>query len=64
MPTELELRLMEIVRAECAAAAARAHDDAGMRGLCAEGRWECALEAIRTLPLEPIANAMERDHDV
>ena len=33
-----------------------AYEDAGLRGLCAEGRWECALEAIRSLALTPSAD--------
>ncbi len=60
MLTERELRRMERVRAGCAAAAASAYEDAGMRGICAEGRWECALEAIRALNLERLANLEER----
>jgi hypothetical protein len=43
----------EAVRRACAEAAAGAYEDAGIRGLCAEGRWEVALEAIRRVDLEP-----------
>ena len=41
--------LAEAVRAACAEAALAAYEDAGFSGLCAEGRWECAVEAIRHL---------------
>jgi hypothetical protein len=41
----------ENVRAACLDAAIRAYEDAGIRGLCAEGRWEAALAAIRRLDL-------------
>jgi hypothetical protein len=39
--------LVETVRAACLEAALAAYEDAGIRGLCAEGRWEAALAAIR-----------------
>ncbi len=39
--------LIEAVRAACLNAALAAYEDAGIRGLCAEGRWEAALAAIR-----------------
>jgi len=48
--------LMERVRACCLAAAQAAYEDAGVRGLCAEGRWECALDAIRALKLSEISD--------
>ena len=48
-------RLAESVRAACLAAALEAHEDAGIRGLCPEGRWECAVGAIRALDVAEIA---------
>lgn len=44
-------RLAEAVRAACVEAALRAYEDAGLSGLCAEGRFECAVGALRTLDL-------------
>jgi hypothetical protein len=44
----------EAVRRACAEAAEGAYEDAGIRGLCAEGRWEIALEAIRRVDLDPV----------
>ena len=41
----------ETVRASCLDAALKAYEDAGICGLCAEGRWEAALAAIRNLEL-------------
>jgi hypothetical protein len=41
----------ETVRAACLSAARLAYEDAGIRGLCADGRWEAALTAIRQLDL-------------
>jgi hypothetical protein len=49
--------LAEAVRRACLDAALQAHEDAGLRGLCQEGRWECALESIRGLDLDAILNS-------
>jgi len=46
-----EERLAEAVRAACLSAAREAYEDAGLRGLCAEGRWEAARGAIATCDL-------------
>lgn len=46
--------LAALVRDACARAAAAAYEDAGVRGLCGEGRWEIALEAIRRLDLADV----------
>lgn len=45
------LALLEEARQACLAAALEAYEDAGLQGLCAEGRWERAIDAIRTLDL-------------
>ncbi|AGA27854.1 hypothetical protein [Singulisphaera acidiphila] len=49
-----DLRLAEEIRSACLRAALEAYEDGGLRGLCAEGRWEYALEAIRSLALVPL----------
>lgn len=49
---EKDHRLAENVRAACLAAAREAYEDAGLSGLCAEGRWEAALSAIQSLDLD------------
>jgi hypothetical protein len=46
--------LVEIVRAACLNAALAAYEDAGIRGLCTEGRWEAALTAIRHVDLSDV----------
>jgi hypothetical protein len=46
--------LAEAVRAACLNAALEAYEDAGIRGLCAEGRWEAALAAIRHVDLSGV----------
>ena len=45
--------LAEQVRAACIEAAVLAWEDAGLQGLCAEGRWEAAVGAMRSLRLPP-----------
>ena len=49
--------MVETVRAACLDAALEAYEDAGIRGLCAEGRWEAALAAIRHLNLSDVLEA-------
>lgn len=43
--------LAEAVRKACVEAALQAYEDAGLQGLCHDGRWECAIEAIRGLDM-------------
>jgi hypothetical protein len=50
------LRLLDSVRVACIEAALAAYEDAGVQGLCAEGRWEAAIEAIRRLDLNGLQN--------
>jgi pentatricopeptide repeat protein len=49
---EIERRLAQAVRDACLRAALEAHEDAGVRGLCQEGRWEAAVGAIQSMDLE------------
>ena len=58
---ERTLHLAEGVRSACLRAALDAYEDAGLRGLCAEGRWECALDAIRSLALTPLLRPDETE---
>ena len=51
--TERQLRdLAERVRRACLTAAVEAYEDAGLRGVCGDGRWERARRAIAELDLE------------
>ncbi|MBI3571132.1 MAG: acetyltransferase [Gammaproteobacteria bacterium] len=54
-------RLAEAVRQACLKAAQEAYESAGISGLCEEGRWECAVAAIRSLDLEAVINAVQDD---
>lgn len=44
----------ETVRQACIAAALAAYEDAGVLGLCAEGRWEAAISAMQSLDLRAL----------
>jgi hypothetical protein len=47
-------RVAEKVRAACVQAALEGYEQAGMDGLCHEGAWEAAIDAIRGLNLDRI----------
>lgn len=46
--------LTELVRQACIEAALEAYESGGISGLCAEGRRELAIEAIRCMDLRPL----------
>ena len=50
----------ERIRSAVLEAALAAYEDAGLRGLCEEGRWEAAVDAMRSLDLAPILEAVGR----
>jgi hypothetical protein len=59
-PEELNVDAAEAVRRACIDAAERAYEDAGVRGLCPEGRWEAALGAMRALDPGAVIDAMDK----
>jgi hypothetical protein len=52
--------LAKRIRDACLEAVLEAYEDAGMQGLCAEGRWEVAVGALRTLDVAPLLRRIER----
>ena len=46
--------LAKRIRDACLEAVLQAYDDAGIQGLCAEGRWEVAVGALKTVELAPL----------
>ena len=51
--SEIDRQLLaERVRTACVHAALTAYEDAGLSGLCAEGRWEYTIGVLRQLDLE------------
>jgi hypothetical protein len=55
--------IAEAVRTACVDTAIEAYEDAGLRGLCDEGRWEYAIAAIRRLDLRALKMLAEASHD-
>jgi len=47
-------RIAEAVKTACLKAAVEAYEHAQMSGLCHEGAWDCALDAIRGLDVETV----------
>jgi hypothetical protein len=58
-PSDSPLNIAEAVRAACLKAALQAYEDAGISGLCQEGRWESAVAAIRDLDLDRVLHSLE-----
>lgn len=54
LPARDPRELAEAVRRACIEAALEAHEAAGVSGLCQEGRWEAAIEAVRSLDLSAL----------
>jgi|GEM_PF-559485 len=52
-------QLAETIRAACIQAALDGYEDASMSGLCHEGAWECAIDAIRSLDINAILEQMQ-----
>jgi hypothetical protein len=46
--------LAKRIRDACLEALLQAYEDAGVQGLCAEGRWEVAVGALKTVDLAPL----------
>lgn len=52
--------IAEAVRRACVDAALEAYEDAQIRGLCREGAWEVAIEAVRSLDVAAVIAAAEK----
>ncbi len=53
-------KVAEAVRQACVEAALDAYEDAQVRGLCREGAWEVAIDAVRMLDVAAVIAAAER----
>ena len=54
MPTQEPEQLADAVRAACIQAALDGYQRAQIAGLCQEGAWECAVDAMRMIDLKAI----------
>ncbi len=52
--SDLTDQVAYLVREACVRAALEAYEHAGLGGLCAEGRWELAVDAMRSLDLDGV----------
>ena len=52
--------LAKRIRGAYLQAVVQAYEDAGVQGLCAEGRWEAAVGALRTLDPAPLLREFQR----
>ncbi len=52
--------LAKLIRKACLDAVLQAYEDAGIQGLCAEGRWEAAISALRTVELAPLLRELQQ----
>jgi hypothetical protein len=53
-----QVRIAESTKAACLKAAIEAYEDAKMRGLCQEGAWDLAVDAIKTLDVEQVLESL------
>lgn len=58
IPKETLLALAEAVRETCVRAALDGYEQAGMSGLCGEGRWEMAVDAMQSMKLDDVVQAI------
>lgn len=59
MRDEQQRRLAQAVREACVEAALKSYEEAGISGLCYEGRWECAIDTMRNLDLAALLEQPE-----
>lgn len=51
-----DFALAESIRRAVIQAGEAAYEDAGIQGLCAEGRWEAAIAAMKTVDLRSLVD--------
>ena len=56
--------LAKRIRDACLEAVLQAYEDAGVQGLCAEGRWEAAVGALKTVELAPLFVSSNTRHHI
>jgi hypothetical protein len=61
-PIDEWLRLAETIRAACITTALEGYEDASIHGLCHEGAWECAIDAMRVLDLQALLAQPSDEH--
>ena len=57
------LRIADAVRAACVQTALEGYEHAGLSGLCGEGRWEMAVDSMRSLNLADVIHELGKYPD-
>lgn len=57
---EEKLKIAETVRSECIREALEAYEYAKLKGLCEEGAWESAVDAMKNFKLENIIDKLSK----
>ena len=57
---DVHMQRAATMRQACMTVALQAYEEAGISGLCHEGRWAYAVDAMRGLPLRPLVEALLR----
>ena len=47
------------IKNDCVKTLLEAYEDAGLQGLCAEGRWEAAIGALRALDVAHVVHEFQ-----
>ena len=55
------MEIAQAVRSACVTAALEGYERAQIAGLCQEGAWEVAVDAMRMLDLKTVLQAMTED---
>jgi hypothetical protein len=58
---EDQRRIAQAVREACVRAALEGYEQAGLSGLCDEGRWEMAIDSIRSLDVDALLHEVARE---
>ena len=56
---EHDQRIAEAVRAACVSAAQASYEQAAADGLCDEGAWEVAIDAMRSLDVDAVLRRLK-----
>ena len=60
--TEELVRVAAAMRQACLAATVAAYETARLDGLCYDGAWECAVDALRTVDVAAVLSALDAEN--
>lgn len=53
-----KMRIAEAMKAACLKAALEAYEDAKIRGLCEEGAWDVAIDALKSVDVKEVLKSL------